>query len=45
MYFFSGVDGAFPNPIIIGKNKVIYGTTESGGGGACNCGTVFKIQE
>jgi len=45
MHVFSGgADGSSPNPIIIGKGKVIYGTTQSGGG-ACNCGTLFKIQE
>ena len=46
MYKFSGgADGANPNPIMIGKNKVIYGTTINGGGACQNCGAVFKVTE
>jgi uncharacterized repeat protein (TIGR03803 family) len=34
-------DGAFPNNLIE-RNGFLYGTT-SGGGSACGCGTVFKV--
>ncbi|HEY3778614.1 MAG TPA: choice-of-anchor tandem repeat GloVer-containing protein [Rhizomicrobium sp.] len=45
-YFFgAGSDGAFPTGEVVVDNGTVYGTTELGGGTACNglgCGTVFS---
>jgi uncharacterized repeat protein (TIGR03803 family) len=46
--FQGGTDGASPEtgPLLLGKNGVLYGTTEAGGGSGCDgggCGTVFEM--
>lgn len=44
--FRGGADGATPlSGLVAGAGGVLYGTTESGGGGACSggCGTVFAL--
>jgi len=41
--FKGGTDGGFPvGALLMDKGGNIYGTTQYGGG-ACNCGTVFKL--
>jgi uncharacterized repeat protein (TIGR03803 family) len=44
--FSGGADGANPNSGLIDVNGTLYGTTESGGGTACEgngCGTIYSI--
>jgi len=45
-YFVGGSDGANPNPYLLSRNGLLYGTT-SGGGGNCTknieCGTLFTF--
>jgi uncharacterized repeat protein (TIGR03803 family) len=46
--FQGGADGAGPEtgPLLLGKDSVLYGTTEGGGGSGCDgggCGTVFEM--
>jgi hypothetical protein len=53
LYSFTGQngDGAYPfGPVVLGKNGVLYGTTEFGGSFGCysfygvsGCGTVFQL--
>ena len=42
--FKGGDDGANPSSALVAdRNGNLYGTTETGGGGACDCGTVFML--
>lgn len=41
--FKGGLDGWYPTSSLIAVNGTLYGTTAKGGGGLCNCGTVFSI--
>jgi len=41
LFSFDGADGSIPNGLVQATNGDVYGTT--GGGGANNAGTVFKI--
>jgi len=42
--FKGGDDGANPSSsLIVDRLGNLYGTTEGGGGGACDCGTVFML--
>jgi uncharacterized repeat protein (TIGR03803 family) len=48
IYSFSGgTDGAFPGPVVLGPDGILYGTTFEGGKpngcSAAGCGTVFSI--
>lgn len=46
LHSFTGPDGSGPSaPLIIGRHGVLYGTTGTGGTGACGsgCGTVFSL--
>jgi len=41
--FHYGADGAFPSARLLNSNGTLYGTTLSGGGTSCGCGTVFSL--
>jgi len=42
--FAGGNDGADPiGGVVFGKSGNLYGTTYSGGGSACNCGTLYEV--
>jgi uncharacterized repeat protein (TIGR03803 family) len=44
LYFFQGgSDGQDPEAGLIDVDGTLYGTTRSGGGKACDCGTVFAL--
>jgi uncharacterized repeat protein (TIGR03803 family) len=42
--FRGGANGAAPGGLLFGRDKVIYGVTAKGGT-ACDCGTIFKIEQ
>lgn len=44
VYSFQGAaEGAYPNGLTADSSGNLFGTTESGGDAACNCGTVFVL--
>jgi uncharacterized repeat protein (TIGR03803 family) len=39
----NGSDGWGPRGNLVDVNGVLYGTTEGGGSGSCDCGTIFSV--
>lgn len=43
LHSFNGTDGESPNAVVFDHVGTLYGTTYTGGGGKCSCGTVFSL--